>query len=425
MSDEPDKDFEEQWQEALWLEALAKDGEPNERRDERVGSGVEHGVDGLPEENGDAHQGNGHREREKGSAPNSSPSPVNEDDDRLPEPINGLEFRERKTPAPEWMVPGLLLKGIITFFFGPSFSGKTILAIHVIVEAVKAGHRVLFIEEEGTEWELVNQLREAGLKTDEEWERVGFFYGVGPDLANDAWRLHLEAKLHGYDLLVADSWTDVHSVPLLEHAEMNELLKWLRGLIRRNRKTCLSNAHTPKSAELNEGDPKLADLFGAQGQGAKVDGAFVVRDFRTQKRRSLKDEEDETDETEPSSNPLKEVWCVKLRGNQKPGPRVGRVVKVLLPDSKDVGVWRWEGISPAQMRGRETLRKAIEAVHLALAALGPMPSKEELYRRMAPIPGSDVDWKRPSKKRFGIAFDRLLADGRADRDSDTGQVRAL
>ena len=325
---------------------------------------------------------------------------------------------------PEFLVDGLVLSGAITAFVGIPYSGKTALAIDTVVQAAHS-YRVLLVEEEGQEFELQHKLTLAGL--DEELrKRVSILWASGINLSEERWRMHFELLLSETDLVVLDSFSDVQSADALDPRQMDEFMKWLRECVRRQKKTCVVLAHSPKAVVASKENPRLADLFGSQTIGAKLDAAFVVRDFRPPTKHKQRDEEEE----DTHDNPFKEVWCVKLRGFGGRKPRVGRIDEVEIAgvfDSKGrqqtVGVWKWEAVTPAQKRGETKALEAMQPVEDALRAFGPQKSAAALYKRMAPAEGQPSN--RPSKPAFFGAIKRLKDMGIVEDDGEGGIRMAL
>lgn len=52
-------------------------------------------------------------------------------------------------PDPEWLIDGILLKEAVCLFYGDGGSGKTMLLLALMLEVIRAGQRVMFIDEEG------------------------------------------------------------------------------------------------------------------------------------------------------------------------------------------------------------------------------------------------------------------------------------
>ena len=351
----------------------------------------------------------------------STPTPLprkrhreEEEKPKLPQPLPGADFLELQTPQPEWLVSNLLLRFSLTAFAGPPGSGKTALALDSVGSVAREGRfKVLVITEENSVFDLKYRLLEGGCEP-LDFESIDWFYGQNVNFSDTKagweWRAHFESVLPAYELVVFDTVADVFPGDLLDANVVNESLIWLRSVIRRYQKTGLLIIHSPKAVQQKDEDPRLADIFGSQVFGAKLDAAFLIRDFKVRKQSKRQLAEDEEDE-KAEYTPLKECWNVKLRGFPRLEPRTARIEAVTVVNGAGpmgtVGVWRWEVGSPAQKRGEAAVERAAPIVLAGLKAFGPQPSASALYKAMVPPPDSPKG-TRPGKQVFMAALNLLI-----------------
>jgi hypothetical protein len=109
---------------------------------------------------------------------------------------------------PEYLIPRepLLLRGRVHNLFGGPEQGKTLVLQHLVLRAVRAGLRVLFIDEEAGMHETAERLDAMGATLDE-LARITYLPYALPGLTRDEQAAALLAAVqhHGYDLIAVDS----------------------------------------------------------------------------------------------------------------------------------------------------------------------------------------------------------------------------
>jgi|GEM_PF-1905877 len=118
------------------------------------------------------------------------------------------ELLQIEFPPTVWIVEGLIQEDSTHCFFGPPNSGKTFLAIDVILKALAAGKRVLFYEAEGSGRDLQLRLRRALAAHEVQCpEGLRVFHNAEIDLTSEAGLAAVlaHARVHNPDLIVFDS----------------------------------------------------------------------------------------------------------------------------------------------------------------------------------------------------------------------------
>ncbi|MGO9830693.1 MAG: AAA family ATPase [Myxococcaceae bacterium] len=356
----------------------------------------------------------------KRTGTNGAGNPYNKDEDddqedaeveELPRPVPWAEFFERPSVPPEWVIPGFVQAGAQVTFSGPPGAGKTALAIKLTAEAVKAGKRVLFVELEGSEFALKHKLRFSGLEP--KTAGLDILYGSRIDLASEEWKAHLENLAEGRDFLVLDTLADVWSGNLLDVEKLGEFLKWLRAMCRGLGAACILVTHVPKAVANSAAAPALADVFGSQVLGGKIDSAFIVRNFKSKSAKG----KDAAEEEEAADKPLKEVHCVKMRDAEFPESRTGRILVLQVGDlvktdgkPVTVGIWEWVGKSPQRLKAERVEAKVRDCILETLRVLDAPPNRTALYK------AAKDDDRRPGKAVFLQVLERMVANGDLTED---------
>jgi hypothetical protein len=117
----------------------------------------------------------------------------------------------RNTPDEiDWLFPPLLEKGTINALFGKPGTGKSLLALNIVLELVRDGKTVTYFDDENRVEDIVERLRDFGCRSAEELESLYMYSFAGlPALDTPEGGEHLAALAahHGSDLVVLDTTT--------------------------------------------------------------------------------------------------------------------------------------------------------------------------------------------------------------------------
>lgn len=188
------------------------------------------------------------------------------------QPVTRERFRNRKPPLPT--VYGAF-GGVVPLFYdegvhwvqGESESGKTWVALGVLVDVLRRGGTALMIDYEDVEDRVLERLDQLGL-TDDEIERL--VYVDGHTAGFQALVAHV-ATVH-YDVMVLDGVTSALSQAGLKGRDEQELTRWV-DLLPRRAKMAVCIDHVTKDVEGRNGM-----AIGSQAKKSVVTGSsFEVR----------------------------------------------------------------------------------------------------------------------------------------------------
>ncbi len=266
----------------------------------------------------------------------------------LPRPEPAAAFLARDYPAPTWLVESLIPSNTIGAIAGPSFSGKTLVAIHAAALATRANHRVTYVLEEGTAQDFKARLQAAAVNPD----NLSVLFQAGARIDSDAWIEHWKDVLVGQDIAFFDTFSDVTAVDQLDPRTMLAIFKAVRSVRVATGCTICLLMHSPKAVFKGDTPPSLADVFGSVVAVNAMDFVHLIR--------TLKDDDEDVEGAV-------EVHCRKLRsaGSAPPGPRSGEILQHALPDGTTTVSFRFtEGVTPKEAKlvaRTEKVRNAVLA----------------------------------------------------------------
>ena len=249
----------------------------------------------------------------------------------LPEPASA--FLEREYPPPTWLVENLIPSNTIGAIAGPSFSGKTLVAIHATALATQRGHRVTYVLEEGTAQDFKARLQAARVAP----EFLQLMFQAGARIDSPEWVEHWKDVLSGQDIAFFDTFSDVTAVDQLDPKGMLAIFKAVRSIRIATGCTIVLLMHSPKAVFKGDTAPSLADVFGSVVAVNHMDFVHLIR--------TMKDDDEEV-------AGAVEVHCRKLRsaGSAPPGPRTGEIVEHELDGGTTVSFRFTEGVSPKEAK---------------------------------------------------------------------------
>lgn len=187
-------------------------------------------------------------------------------------PVTRERFRNRKPPTPTRYgafgggVP-LFYEDGVHWLQGESESGKTWVALAVLVDVLRSGGTALFVDFEDTEDRVFERLAQLGL-SDDEVERLVYVDGHSVTFAE----LAVHAARSGYTMTLIDGVTSALSQAGLSGRDEQELTRWVDLLPRQSRMSvCID--HVTKDVEGRNGM-----AIGTQAKKSVVTGtSFEVR----------------------------------------------------------------------------------------------------------------------------------------------------
>jgi hypothetical protein len=128
---------------------------------------------------------------------------------RLYTPINWREAWDRTTDEVDWLFPPILEVGTVNALYGRPGVGKSLITLEMVLEVVRAGHRVLYLDDENRVEDTVERLKNFGAKADE-LDRLYLYNFAGlPPLDTPEGGRHLVAIVDKHEpaLVVLDTTT--------------------------------------------------------------------------------------------------------------------------------------------------------------------------------------------------------------------------
>jgi hypothetical protein len=152
---------------------------------------------------------------------------------------------------------------------GESESGKTWVALGLVVEVLRAGGRALVVDHEDTRDGLLARLRDLGISAG---ELARLVYVSGQDIAHAELAAHLAETDRDYGLLVVDGVTSALSSAGLSGRDEQEVTRWADAVPRRARMAVVVD-HVVKAPDERNGM-----AIGSQAKKSVVTGtSFEVR----------------------------------------------------------------------------------------------------------------------------------------------------
>ena len=180
----------------------------------------------------------------------------------------------RGIDPPDELEPDILLAGKIHHFFGPSESGKTIVALWLIKRRIEAHQRVLVLDAENGPRTISERLKQMGAEPELVSEYL--VYLPFPDLTLDE-----RDKQAFYDalddikpvLLVLDSWASFLSSAGLSENENPEIEHWDNAFTKKAKDRCIASVildHTPHDLDRSRGGARKREVADVQWQVKKT-----------------------------------------------------------------------------------------------------------------------------------------------------------
>lgn len=152
---------------------------------------------------------------------------------------------------------------------GESESGKTWVALALVVEALRAGGRAIVVDHEDSRDGVLSRLRDLGVAAG---ELARLVYVSGQDVAHAELAAHLAGTDRDYALLVVDGVTSALSAAGLSGRDEQEVTRWADAVPRRARMAVVVD-HVVKSPDERNGM-----AIGSQAKKSVVTGtSFEVR----------------------------------------------------------------------------------------------------------------------------------------------------
>lgn len=152
---------------------------------------------------------------------------------------------------------------------GESESGKTWVALALLVEVLRAGERAILVDHEDDWHHVLERLRALGVRGEELGRLV---YVEGHDVAHADLVAHLAGTDRGYALMVLDGVTSALTAARLSGRDEQELTAWADAVPRRARMAVCVD-HVVKNPDERNGQ-----AIGSQAKKSVVTGtAFEVR----------------------------------------------------------------------------------------------------------------------------------------------------
>ena len=181
---------------------------------------------------------------------------------------------EGKIDPPEELEPDVLLKGMIHHFFGPSESGKTVLALWLIKRRVEARQRVVFFDAENGTRTIGERLQQMG--ADPDLLREYLVYLPFPSLSLDArYRQAFEELLDQVkpEAIFFDSWASFLSMAGLSENENSDVEHWDTAFTKMVKKRGITSAildHVPHEGQRSRGAARKKEVADVQWRVKKT-----------------------------------------------------------------------------------------------------------------------------------------------------------
>lgn len=175
-------------------------------------------------------------------------------------------------PPPEWLIDGILLRGHVHMFHGEPGCGKTNIALYVVIETLRKGLPVLFVDEESGPQMIGDRLRLMGLEQ-EHVANLHYFPFAGITVDDSGPFLQYVAETQPA-LVLWDSMADVLTTSHLDEGDAADVTRWLTAsaipAARLHNAACLILDHETK----DQGNTRYSRGSGAKK--AKMDIAYHV-----------------------------------------------------------------------------------------------------------------------------------------------------
>ena len=129
-------------------------------------------------------------------------------------------------PEPEWLIDGIFFRESVCLFYGEGGSGKTMLLLALIRDAIAAGHRVLFIDEEGGIKLVGARLRDMGVDPAALDEYLYYYPFSGFNSADVDLLVDLVEEVYPA-LVVFDAMSELLSNSGVRENENSEVTHWM------------------------------------------------------------------------------------------------------------------------------------------------------------------------------------------------------
>jgi hypothetical protein len=126
------------------------------------------------------------------------------------QPVNWHSAFRSQPDEVDWLFPPLLEKGTINALFGKPGTGKSLLALNIVLELVRDGKTVAYFDDENRVEDIVERLKNFGVTSPEELSALHMYSFAGlPPLDGIEGGEHLAglAEHHKADLVVLDTTT--------------------------------------------------------------------------------------------------------------------------------------------------------------------------------------------------------------------------
>jgi hypothetical protein len=142
------------------------------------------------------------------------------------------EAIRKGVPEPEWVIPGILYAGHVTWMQGEPGDGKTLLALRWLLDTVNAGRNVMLIDEESGLRMTAERLAMMGADPDLLDARLHYYERPGLTThEDDVLSLVQEARTLRPDLVVLDSAADSITQSGISEDSSTEVTGWYKTLI--------------------------------------------------------------------------------------------------------------------------------------------------------------------------------------------------
>jgi KaiC/GvpD/RAD55 family RecA-like ATPase len=176
-------------------------------------------------------------------------------------------------PGIEWIIPDVIARGRAVALVAAPKTGKSLLTLSLVVDAVRNGFKVMYLDYEMSQFDLRDRLVSMGMTPDNITALDGLFYVSFPSLnklnfENEAKALTDQATTVSADLVVIDTLSRVYDGKENDADTFNDFAKYTGNMMKKSNIAVLRLDHT--------GHDERNRARGSSVKQADVDATWIL-----------------------------------------------------------------------------------------------------------------------------------------------------
>jgi KaiC/GvpD/RAD55 family RecA-like ATPase len=176
-------------------------------------------------------------------------------------------------PGIEWIIPDVIARGRAVALVAAPKTGKSLLTLSLVVDAVREGFKVMYLDYEMSQFDLRDRLVSMGMTADNIAALNGLFYVSFPSLnklnfENEAKALTDQATAIGAELVVIDTLSRVYDGKENDADTFNDFAKYTGNMMKKANIAVLRLDHT--------GHDEKGRARGSSVKQADVDATWIL-----------------------------------------------------------------------------------------------------------------------------------------------------